>query len=92
MSTVRTFGVEPDPAKRLRKKWGAEMRETRLLLGWTQEQVADEMTKAGYPVTSQAVSFWERGETAPRAHHQVGWCKVTGRQHRDVFTMNDEAA
>lgn len=90
---VRTIGQEPDPAKRLRKKWGDEMRYTRRTLkGWTLDQLAAEMTDAGYPVTPQAISFWERGESSPRPHHQLGWCKVTGRLHGDVFVMSDEAA
>lgn len=69
------------------------MRATRVeLLDWTLDRLAAEMTEAGYPVTAQAISLWERGDTSPRNHHQVGWCKVTGRQHRDVFVMTDEAA
>jgi hypothetical protein len=91
-SHVRTYGVEPDPAKRLRLKWGAAMRATRNDLGITLDELAAEMAEAGYPVTAQAISSWERGDTSPRPHHQIGWCKVTRRQHHEVFVMTDEAA
>lgn len=92
-STVRRVGREADPAKRLRQKWGAEMRYTRTaLFGKTLKELAALMKDAGYPVTAQAISSWERGDTSPRPHHQIGWCKVTGRLHAEVFPMNDEAA
>lgn len=68
------------------------MRYTReVLLGITLDELAARMTDAGYRVTSQAISYWERGETAPRAHHQQGWCKVTGRPHADVFAIEEAA-
>lgn len=89
---VRTIGREADPAKRLRRKWGAEMRYTRTeLCGFTLDVLAEKMDEAGYPVTPQAISSWERGETSPRPHHQIGWCKVTGRRHGEVFEMSDAA-
>jgi hypothetical protein len=90
---VRRIGREADPAKRLRQKWGAEMRHTRLnLLGDTLDEFAAKMAKAGYPVTAQAISLWERGDTSPRPHHQLGWCKVAGRRHAEVFVMDEAAA
>lgn len=68
------------------------MRYTRTeLLGITVEEMATRMEAAGYPVTPQAISGWERGEFTPRPHHQIGWCKVTGRPHVEVFVMSDEA-
>lgn len=90
---MRTLGHEPDPAKRLRTKWGNEMRYTRKeLRGWTLDQVAEKMAELGYRVTPQAISQWERGQTSPRRHFQIGWCKVVGRPHHEVFVMDDEAA
>lgn len=78
---------------RLRQKWGKEMRYTRkVLLDLTLPELAKKMTEAGYGVTPQAIGQWERGTHAPRNHFQVGWCKVTGREHRDVFVYTDEAA
>ena len=92
MTLVRTFGREPDPAKRLRTKWGKEMRETRRTLGWTLEHLAGRMTELGYGCTIQAISQWERGVNSPRHHHQIGWCKAVGRPHHEVFVWDDEAA
>lgn len=91
---VRQFGREADPAKRLRKLWGDEMRATRRTLGWTLDDVVSALKAEGeeYEVTAQAISAWERGIASPRAHLQIAWCKVTGRQHRDVFVMTNEAA
>lgn len=91
-SLVETYGVEPDPAKRLRQKWGKRMRVTRARRGWTLEQLAELMTEAGYQVTPQAISQWETGRTSPRYHLRIGWCKVTDRHHDEVFDMTDEAA
>lgn len=88
---VRTFGVEPNPAKRLRQRWGAEMRVTRNLLGWTLDDLASRLTDGGYPITAQAISSWERGDTSPRPHHQLAWCKVTGRRHQEVFAIEEAA-
>jgi transcriptional regulator with XRE-family HTH domain len=68
------------------------MRYTRIdLLGITLDELAARMDAAGYGVTAQAISSWERGDTSPRPHHQIGWCKVTGRPHGEVFVMSDEA-
>lgn len=89
---VQTFGREPDPAKRLRQKWGARMKATRKTRGLTLEQLAAAMDAAGYPVTAAAISQWENGVHTPRHHLQVGWCKATGRPHAEVFTYDDEAA
>ena len=92
MGVVQTFGHEQDPAKRLRQRWGSRMRATRKTRGLTIEQLAEAMTQAGYPVTAAAVSSWETGAYSPRHHMQMGWCKVTGRVHSEVFTYDDEAA
>lgn len=92
MNVVRTIGQEVNPAKRLRLRWGAEMRYTRQkLLGWTLDELARRMSQAGYPVTAQAISSWERGETSPRPHHQLGWCQVVGRPHQEVFRVAEVA-
>lgn len=92
MNLVRTIGVEPDPAKRLRKRWGTEMRYTReQLLHWTLDELAARMVAAGYQITAQAISSWERGDTSPKWSNQIGWCKVVGRTHHEVFVMDDAA-
>lgn len=92
MGVVQTFGQEPDPAKRLKQRWGSRMKATRKTRGLTLEQLAAQMTDAGYTVTAAAISQWENGIYTPRHHLQVGWCKVTGRVHGEVFTYDDEAA
>lgn len=93
MGTVQTFGTdqEPDPAKRLRKRWGARMRKTREMRGLTQAQVAELMTRHGVSVTVPAISQWENGATTPRYHHQIAWCLAMGRPHAEVFDMTEAA-
>jgi transcriptional regulator with XRE-family HTH domain len=93
MGLVQTYGHEPDPAVRLRKKWGARMKATRKTLGLTLEQLAAQMTDAerGFTVTAAAISQWERGAYTPRYHHQIRWCEVTGRRHDEVFDMTEAA-
>lgn len=88
---TETYGREPDPAKRLRAKWGGRMKATRKNLGLTLEQLAEQMTAAGYQVTGAAISQWERGVYTPRHYLQVGWCKATGRAHGEVFEYEDAA-
>ena len=89
---VITAGREPDPAKRLRQKWGAEIRSRRLLFGWTLKDFADELAKHGVEVTPAAVGMWERGETAPRPHHQAGVARTVQTPHHLLFSVADEVA
>lgn len=84
-AVVRHFGEESDPAKRLKQKWGESLREQRKALGMTQEQVAEHLIAAGYQITSQAVGMWERGETAPKWHHQIAVAKVLGTTRSVLF-------
>jgi transcriptional regulator with XRE-family HTH domain len=42
---------------------GERIRLLREAKGWTQAELADRLTKRGAPVTDNAVSQWERGET-----------------------------
>ena len=89
-SATRTVGQEPDPAKRLRQAWGSALRETRKFNGDTIEDLRAKLEAAGYPLTAQAISSWERGETAPRWHHQAAVAKVYGVPRHRLFS--DEAA
>ena len=51
----------------------------------SQTEVAQYMTRAGYPVRTQAVSKWERGTTQPCAGQFIQLCRLYGV--RDVLTV-----
>lgn len=91
-ATSITIGKEEDPARRLRVKWGQSIRSCRGIRELSLRQLADRMNDFGCPVTAAAIGMWERGETAPRPHHQVGVCKALGMPHSVVFQIADEVA
>lgn len=85
------IGREPDPAKRLKQAWGAAIRQVREMQGLTLDEVAEAMTQAGCRITPQAISAWERGETAPRWHHQFAVAKVLNTTHNQLFGIHEVA-
>jgi transcriptional regulator with XRE-family HTH domain len=90
---VQTVGREPDPAKRLRKKQGARLRDVRKnFRGLTLEQVADRMRGHGVDVTPQSISMWETGVTTPRPHMQVAVCRVLDVMPSSIFGLDTEVA
>lgn len=84
-AVVRHFGEESDPAKRLKEKWGEALRAQREMLGLTLEQVAERMREGGYHVSAAAIGMWERGETAPKWHNQMGVAKALGSTRSVLF-------
>lgn len=83
---IKMRGEQPeDPAARLRREWGERIRHRRETLGWTLAQVAEKMTDEGCRVSGAAVGMWERGETAPRWHHQFALARVLRCEHTDIF-------
>jgi transcriptional regulator with XRE-family HTH domain len=83
--TVRNLRDDADQA--LRRSWGTSIREHRKLREWTIDHLRDEM---GGAVTSQAIGQWERGETAPRPHHQLLLAQAFKVPHRSLFVINDD--
>jgi transcriptional regulator with XRE-family HTH domain len=72
--TVTGGATVPDPlAVRIRKTWGASIRELRTTRGMNQRQLAELLG-----VTQQAVGSWEAGKTAPRLEHQVAIAEALG--------------
>lgn len=82
-------GREPDPAKRLRQAWGSALREERERRQWSLDEVARQL---GGIVTAAAIGMWERGETAPRWHHQVAIARLYAIPHHRLFAITDEVA
>lgn len=86
MADVVTLGHEPDPAKRLRQRWGSKIAQTRALRELSRADVADRVG-----VSEQAVGMWERGETAPRWHHQLAIADALDVPHGVLFPMEGAA-
>lgn len=83
--TVLTLGKEPDPAKRLRKAWGNNIMQLRELRQMSRDELANAVG-----VSSAAVGQWERGETAPRSHHQIAVADALNCEHSVVFPMRSQ--
>jgi transcriptional regulator with XRE-family HTH domain len=84
---VQTFGSEPDPRKRIRKRQGKAIRTARELKSISIDEFA---TALG--VTPGAVSQWETGRFTPRQHHQVAIAKAVDMPWSFLFGLDGEAA
>lgn len=84
---VRTFGIEPDPGKRIRKRQGKAIRESREMLGVSVDELA-----AALDVTPGAVSHWETGRHSPKQAHQVAIAKTLRVPWSVLFGLDGEAA
>lgn len=71
-----TVGVEPDPAKRMRKAWAQSLSLHMSAMGVTRQQLRLLLSEDGTEVTEQAIGCWLRGESAPRPHHQAAIAKA----------------
>lgn len=81
-SPVVQIGTERDPATRLRKLWGENIKTTRELRGMSRAELGD-----ACGVTEAAVGMWERGETAPRPHLQIKAAEALNTAHSALFPM-----
>jgi len=89
---VITVGHESDPARRLRQRQGAQIRQVRHFRNLTLRQLAERMSQQeGISVTSAAVSEWERGVSTPRQHMQVALCKALDTPWSPIFGLDAEA-
>lgn len=69
----------------IRRQWGERIRTARGEL--TQRQFAELLN-----VTPQAVSFWERGDTAPKPAMQYAIADALGVAWAELFAVNGDAA
>lgn len=70
----------------MKRKWGANMRLQRKLIGMSQEALA-----AAVGVKQSAVSRWESGETAPSVENQLAIARVLRIDARVLFAYPDAA-
>lgn len=92
MGAMKTYGQTADPAERLRKKQGAELRKIRKFRDLTMVEVARRMTENGVQVTQQAISQWECGTATPRPHYRVAICRVLDVPPSMIWNLDGEAA
>lgn len=92
-SQVITIGIEPDPAKRLRQKQGARIKDLRKLHGLSMDALAERMCEQdGITVTQQAISQWENGQTTARPHMQVALARALRVTPSNIFGLDVEIA
>ena len=76
--------------REFRRKCGQAIRDRRVELGLSLEDVAGRMTDVGHPISRAAIGMWERGETAPRLRHQLSVAAVLGVRPSDLFRLDHE--
>lgn len=91
---VIRLGYELDPAKRLRQKEGATLRQIRTeFRKLSVAQVVELMNaQQGITITQQAVSQWERGDTSPRPHLKVAVCRALDVHPSSIWNLDAEVA
>lgn len=82
-----TFGKELDPATRIRKTQGREIRRIRKM---RKIEIHDFAAQLG--VTQGAVSQWETGRYTPRQHVQVKIATVLDVPWSSIFGLDQEVA
>ena len=94
MASLVTLGSEPDPAKRLRQKQGAQLRQIRSdFRKLTTREVAERMNELdGITITQQSISNWENGTNTPRPHLKVAICKVLDVHPSSIWNLDTEVA
>lgn len=84
---VTTFGTETDPARRIRKRQGAEIKRIRKMRGMSVQEFADAVEK-----TVGAVCQWELGNYSPRPAVQVRIATVLDVPWSTIFGLDREVA
>lgn len=85
--TVYVMGTTPKtPAEAIRRRQGAEIRKFREFRKLSQATLAETVG-----VTKAAVSDWERGNSSPRQHLQVGIAKALEVPWSSLFGLDREA-
>lgn len=75
---------------RLRKVQGERITAARAARSRRDITVA--LKAQGYPITEQALAWWEAGERSPSAALQVALAKALGVPWSDLFSLDDEVA
>lgn len=86
MANIIRAGVEPDPAKRIRQRQGATIRQLREFRGPTIDEFAEMVG-----VTPGAVSQWETGRYTPRQEMQVRIARALEVPWSTIFGLDAES-
>jgi transcriptional regulator with XRE-family HTH domain len=73
-------------AEAIRIEWGKAIAEQRTVIGKSRQWLADQLG-----ISAAAVGMWERGETAPRPHHQAAIAKALMTTPRNLFKLDAAA-
>jgi transcriptional regulator with XRE-family HTH domain len=85
------LGFVPDKTTiRLRKVQGGRITAARG--DRPRRVIATALAAEGFPVTEQALAWWEAGERSPSAGVQVALAKVLGVPWSDLFSLDHEVA
>lgn len=84
---VLKVGVEPDPAKRIRRDQGKMIRKCRMMRDMSMHDLAVAVGK-----TEGAVSQWENGRYTPRQDVQVRIAKALEMPWSAIFGLDGQAA
>jgi transcriptional regulator with XRE-family HTH domain len=69
----------------VRRAQGRRLRRARNAADLTLTEVAYRLRDAGITISPQAISAWERGESAPRLGIRVEVCRIIGVDPHDIF-------
>lgn len=79
---IPQVGIETDPSKRLKTRWGSNIASARELRSMSRAALSEAVG-----VSDAAVGMWERGETAPRWHHQLAIAQALQVPHAVLFAV-----
>lgn len=91
-----TFGIEPDPARRLRLEWAESLNDHMAAIGkltnpdgapMSRKQLQHALAERGIEVSMQGIGCWLRGETSPRPHHQAALASIFAVPARRLFPI-----
>ena len=84
---VRTFGKEPDPAKRINLRQGREIRKIRSMRGMSASALAEAVG-----VSAGAISQWETGRVSAKNVHQLAVAAALDVPWSSIFGLDGEVA
>lgn len=92
VAPVQTVGIEPDPERRIRQRWGQNLAQTLEMRGESRKWLVNELAKIGVPISLQAVGYWINGDTAPTPAKQAALANVLQVPVHALFPITVEDA